>query len=209
MKKPPFEAFTINASGIASSLVTEVLVFPPVLQTEIDKAINVPVKAIWDTGATKTCIHPRVVDTLGLTPIGQTMMQTAGKTCPTNTYLVNIILPNRLLITGAQVATLDSEAMPECLIGMDIIGMGDLAVTSFEGKTSFTFRFPSYKRLDFVREFFMIMFGGTKPYHACPCGARDKNGQPMKYKDCHQRIVDNPITSAELLPNIGNRLKLI
>ena len=209
MKKAPFEAFTITVNGKAPSLVTSVLIFPPVSEEEIDNAENISVNAIWDTGATRTCIHPKVAKQLKLSPVGQAVMKTAGKTCSTYTYLANIILPNRLLITTVLLTALDEEAEPECLIGMDIIGMGDFSVSSFEGNSCFTFRYPSYKKIDFVAEHLKIVFGGTQPYHACPCGAKYPNGLPVKYKDCHKKVVDNPPTTVDLLPDNGKRAKLI
>jgi len=35
---------------------------------------------------------------------------------------------------------------------MDVIGMGDFAVSNFNGKTSFTFRIPSVAEADFLKE---------------------------------------------------------
>lgn len=46
--------------------------------------------------------------------------------------------------------TLDAEA--DVLIGMDIIGAGDFALTSPKGKLQFTFRIPSQADIDFVRD---------------------------------------------------------
>jgi hypothetical protein len=37
----------------------------------------------------------------------------------------------------------------DVLIGMDIIGEGDFAVTHQDGKTTFSFRVPSLKTIDF------------------------------------------------------------
>lgn len=39
-----------------------------------------------------------------------------------------------------------------CLIGMDVINLGDFAISNREQKTVFTFRMPSLQRFDFVRE---------------------------------------------------------
>ena len=38
------------------------------------------------------------------------------------------------------------------LIGMDIIGKGDFAVSNYDGKTVFTFRTPSIKLTDYVQQ---------------------------------------------------------
>jgi len=38
------------------------------------------------------------------------------------------------------------------LIGMDIIGIGDFAVSNYNNKTIFSFRYPSKHKIDFVHE---------------------------------------------------------
>ena len=70
------------------------------------------------------------------------------------TYLVNVGLPNRILFTDVKVTkgVLQGGGDGDLLIGMDIIGMGDFAVSSKGGNTVFTFRFPSIADIDFVKE---------------------------------------------------------
>jgi len=43
----------------------------------------------------------------------------------------------------------DNE-QPQLLIGMDIIGLGDFAVTNTNDKTTFSFRIPSVQEIDFI-----------------------------------------------------------
>ena len=62
------------------------------------------------------------------------------------------------------------------LVGMDIIGMGDFAVSNFKGETAFTFRLPSIERMDFVPKDRSPKVGRNDP---CPCGSG------RKYKKCH------------------------
>ena len=40
----------------------------------------------------------------------------------------------------------------DVLIGMDIIGLGDFAITHLEGDTKFSFRIPSQADIDFARD---------------------------------------------------------
>ena len=42
------------------------------------------------------------------------------------------------------------DKQPQLLIGMDIIGLGDFAVTNANGKTTFSFRVPSVREIDFI-----------------------------------------------------------
>ncbi len=40
----------------------------------------------------------------------------------------------------------------DALIGMNIINQGDFAVTNLNGRTKFSFRYPSINDIDFVEE---------------------------------------------------------
>jgi len=42
------------------------------------------------------------------------------------------------------------DKQPQLLIGMDIINLGDFAITNAIGKTTFSFRIPSVQEIDFV-----------------------------------------------------------
>jgi hypothetical protein len=72
----------------------------------------------------------------------------------------------------------------DVLIGMDIIGTGDFAVTNLGDTTVFTFRTPSVERIDFVKTIqdYKVQpkvypkVGRNDP---CPCGSG------KKYKRCH------------------------
>ena len=107
--------------------------------------------AIWDTGATNSAITQAVVDACGLAPTGMTRVQHVDGSSEVETYLVNIGLPNQVGFYGIPVsmATLGDA---DILIGMDVIGRGDFAVSNFGGETRFSFRFPSIGHIDFVEE---------------------------------------------------------
>jgi uncharacterized protein YecA (UPF0149 family) len=63
------------------------------------------------------------------------------------------------------------------LVGMDIIGQGDFAVSNYGGKTVFCFRVPSVGMSDFPKMKIPEPKGGV--YEPCPCGSG------KKYKFCH------------------------
>ena len=67
------------------------------------------------------------------------------------TYLVNITLPNQVVFSGVRVTKGDFSGA-DVLIGMDIISQGDFAVTNLGGVTKFSFRIPSQVHIDFVEE---------------------------------------------------------
>ena len=112
----------------------------------------IPVTAQWDTGATGTCISKGIVSRLNLQPTGMINVQTPSGIGTMNKYMVNLILNNEVTILNLPV--MDSEIGNQgidVLIGMDIISMGDFAVSNFDGKTQFSFRIPSQEHVEYHR----------------------------------------------------------
>lgn len=107
--------------------------------------------AIWDTGATGTVITQAVVDACGLKPTGMIKTYDASGEKDSETYLVSVTLPNTVRFHSVKAINgVLNDA--DVLIGMDIIGQGDFAVTNFKGQTKFSFRMPSKAHIDFVAE---------------------------------------------------------
>ncbi len=110
--------------------------------------------ALWDTGATGTCISHDVVKKLHLQPVGKQSIRTPSGFATVNTYLVDIELPNSVVVK--EVCVCESEIGSQgigALIGMDIITKGDFAVSNYNGKTVFSFRVPSETITDYVSQF--------------------------------------------------------
>ena len=146
--------------------------------------------AIWDTGATGTVITQKVVDRCGLKPIGRTIVNTAQGTMQTTVYLVNIMLPNKVGAASLRVTRGNIGGDADVLIGMDIIGIGDFAITNKDEKTVFSFRAPSCDIIDFSKESKSAVVKTTTAMPTrvlpnkvgrndpCPCGSG------KKYKKC-------------------------
>ena len=153
-------AFTIRYNGRARVLHNIVGVCLPVTPEEA-KTQQVELKkylAIWDTGATHSAITKKVVDDLGLKPTGVRETRHADGKSINNTYLVNISLPMGVMVGQVRVTEVklipddntSIDKQPQLLIGMDIIGLGDFAVTNIDEKTTLSFRMPSVGEIDFV-----------------------------------------------------------
>ena len=110
--------------------------------------LSIPVKAQWDTGATGTCISKELVDKLNLLPIGMVNMHTPSGIGTMNKYMINLILNNEVIIQNLSV--MDSEIGKQG-IGMDIISLGDFAISNYESKTQFSFRIPSQEHVEYHR----------------------------------------------------------
>jgi len=108
-------------------------------------------KAIWDTGATATCISQKVANDLSLQPTGRTQVSGVHGANEVNTYFVNVYLPNKVGIVGVRV-TEGKLAGYDVLIGMDIIRHGDLAISNCNNRTIFSFRVPSIEETDYHKE---------------------------------------------------------
>ena len=133
--------------------------------------------AIWDTGATHSAITKSVVDDLKLQPTGVRETRHAGGKSTNNTYLVNIALPSDVMVYHVRVTevqlipddNISDDKQPQLLIGMDIIGLGDFAVTNANNKTTFSFRIPSIEEIDFIpdaQENNVMEGGNRKERHA-------------------------------------------
>ncbi len=142
---PPNQAFTITYNGRSNQLGSKVVIFY--------QGKNKEFNALWDTGATNTVVSHEVVADLGMISTGKRPVKTPSGSSVYNTYLVDIGLPNHVMIKDVVVC--DSEIRDQgigALIGMDIITKGDFAVSNRDGKTVFTFRIPSIKLTDYVQQ---------------------------------------------------------
>lgn len=109
---------------------------------------------IWDTGATGSVITRSVVDRLKLQPVDRVHVNTANGVRESDVYLVNILLPSNVGFQGLLVTEGDISGA-DVLIGMDIICLGDLAIThGEEGTLVMSYRTPPDldREIDFVKQ---------------------------------------------------------
>lgn len=138
--------------------------------------------ALWDTGATGTCISAAVINSLGLVHHGYQNIHTPTGQKTVRKFFVDVVLRNNVTITDVEV--MESEIGNQgidILIGMDIISLGDFSVSNFAGKTQFSFRIPSQSHTDYVQVLknrIPAKNDKTYPNDPCPCGSG------KKYKKC-------------------------
>lgn len=139
-------AFTSTYTGISNRLINEVAIL-----SEQARICNVV--AQWDTGAMGTCISKTVVERLSLAPISRVNVYTPSGERTLDAYVIDVRLPNNLLIKNVRAVGGEIAGQGiDILIGMDIIGLGDFAVTNYNRQTVFSFRFPSSGCIDFVKD---------------------------------------------------------
>ena len=175
-------SFTVTYKGLSKVLRTNVNISPNGDATGIDTS-KAPWVSLWDTGANRTVITQKVVDDLNLKPVSKGKAATPQGTYEAFIYYIDLYLPNhvvfpKLLVMQGQPAGCD------VLVGMDVIGNGDFAVSNYQGQTVFSYRFPSCTRLDFVENSYIkpVAFRSSPDEPAknsrCPCGSG------LKYKQC-------------------------
>ena len=144
------QSFTITSSEILDALLTEVQlsVYQPKPEAKAELK-SISRSGVWDTGATNSCITQRVVDELGLIPLGREQVYTAGGLTTVDLYIVDVMLPNGILFQGIEVLCVELEDTSDVLIGMDIICRGDFAISNYNNQTTISFRTPSADVIDF------------------------------------------------------------
>lgn len=134
MRLPPIHAFTRTSdTGIRNVLSSPVKVVDPLT----GRVTADPISAIWDTGATLTGITQRIVDTLKLQCTTYIFMKGVhGEPKRTPAYPISLILHNDVRINKIVAGLIEIDSA-DVLIGMDIINIGDFAVTNVGGVTQF------------------------------------------------------------------------
>lgn len=145
-----FTAFTLSKGYRLNVLKTPVTVSTDIKINPQSHTKNFI--AIWDTGATSSVISSRVAQEMNLTPIGKTIVSTANGRAEVNRYIVTLELPNHLVINDIEVSEGNLGANTDLLIGMDIITLGDFSITNIDNCTTFTFRYPSCNKIDYVED---------------------------------------------------------
>jgi predicted aspartyl protease len=132
-------AFDNEYSGIPKELKTDVMLFPSPTSRETK---GITIKAIWDTGATHSCISQKIADDLGLKPIDTVIVHGVNNSQVANIVIASIGLSNGLFFPDRRFSVSKIPGA-DILIGMDIIMKGDFAISNGGGKTRFSFVVPS------------------------------------------------------------------
>lgn len=142
---PPCTAFTQRATGRLRDLVLPVQVglakkLADLFGIEVQK---VQVNALWDTGASNSCISTRLANMLHLPNIGMTKIHSAGGIHDSRVFSVDFDLSEDLIhLQSIEVNEFLQNDRFDVIIGMDIITLGDFSITNANGKSVFSYRIP-------------------------------------------------------------------
>ena len=104
-------------------------------------------KALWDTGANRTAVNIFLIEKLKLNPVSKVTVQGAHGPQDVDTYMINLQLGglNQVLYHEIEVSGLGLGDDTDVLIGMDIITLGDFAISNAHGKTTFSYAVPPFE----------------------------------------------------------------
>ena len=178
-------AFTATAKARVTEIVVDVSLSLPYLPnvTAPPEPTPSPARALWDTGATNCAITKAKADQLGLPRTGKAKVGHADGESIQDVYSLNLHLPNKLIIPMVRATECKSAyGNFDFIIGMDIITLGDFALTNLGGISTISFRVPSVRTIDYVKEIAeMNARAGQKVGRnsLCYCGSG------KKFKHCH------------------------
>jgi len=169
-----FSAFTVRRPKQERAIKTKIIISSP--YNNIKKEII----ALWDTGATVSSINIKLVEELGLIPIGKSISNTANGQCEVFSYLINLKLPNsvnipQLSVTGSNLGIIDM------LIGMDVISRGQFTISADDNMLMASFVMPKLEMKDYIEDLKRndrALFKKISRNAPCPCGSG------KKYKNC-------------------------
>ena len=152
------QAFTLHENGLLSSIITNVSMRQSLKLCQDYHLVcqQADVRALWDTGATGSCISQGLARHLGLSAID--MCPVRGVTGVVNSlvYRIDILLPSMpssVAMSNVRVTEFMDNGSFEIIIGMDIITQGDFAISNKDGKTTVSFRVPpSDDPIDFLKQ---------------------------------------------------------
>jgi hypothetical protein len=112
-------------------------------RTQNFEYIKFDARAMWDTGSTGCCISQNLADSLGLTSIASLDLVSAHGSKPSDVYILDILMPDGILVKNVIAAEIIPSGAFDMIIGMNIISLGDFAISNENGKTVMSFRLPS------------------------------------------------------------------
>lgn len=147
-----FVAFTLKSTSLLYRIITDVRIDLNKRYSTEPIDVNKTWRALWDTGASSSIIDRKAAKFLCLEPQGFHTLTTANGTNKFCNYIIDLDLTNNVKITDFVVGGGNLGDDIDFLIGMDIISQGDFSISNVNGCTTFSFRIPSVKEIDYVKE---------------------------------------------------------
>jgi predicted aspartyl protease len=152
---PKFAAFTYRVpDNHRHSIVIDIEIHVPVPIEGYpqDRRIPLKAKALIDTGATRSAIRNTFANAAKLVSYGKSAVKTAKGEFISSVYTIDIMFMNRMLARNIKVIEFAGDHDFDCIIGLDILRMGDMAITNAGNIMVLSFRSPAdNKHIDFKK----------------------------------------------------------
>lgn len=160
----PVHAFTFRLTGTPNQILIGIKIAAPSRPPDIAQAHEFV--ALWDTGATATLISDSVTAKCGHASTGKRTIQGVNSTDVVDEYVVDVHLGPVCFPT---ISVGERRISPDfdVLLGMDVIGQGDFAMTRQNGQTVVSFQTPHHQTIDFFRS--LEMANLKKVPKGCVC----------------------------------------
>ena len=147
-------AFTAESKTLLRSVITPVSIRQSYMLCQAYRLVceQADVRALWDTGANGSCISRGLAKQLGLKSVDICQVRGVGWVTQSSVYNIDVLLPSAVAIPNVRVTEFIDNGIFEIIIGMDIMTLGDFAISNAGGKTTVSFRMPpSDEPIDFVK----------------------------------------------------------
>ena len=180
-------SFTVRADGKLPTIMFDVEISPATLtERNYLNPNRRKCRVMWSTGAVHSQLSRKLIEELDLEAIVKEENDKQQLF-----YCLDVYLPNKVRMAKVEMTEIN-QTLPhpdvECIIGMDIISLGDCSVSHSDGNTFFSFRVPSLGGTDYVKLSNKEKTSERSPTmvrrnQMCPCGSG------KKYKNCCGRLV--------------------
>lgn len=138
----------------------------PIMLLNLEPRYEIVVNAIWDTGATFSSIAPRIVGKLGLQKDGASISKGINGAVMSSTSLCFAFPGNRRYGAFVEASWLpDVDGVPDFIIGLDIIMMGDMRLQSRDGIGKLTFTFDTSRFIDYEHDDSVTLVRKTSAFY--------------------------------------------
>ena len=108
--------------------------------------------ALWDTGASMSAITPEIQGKLKVTPVDKKTIAGVHSSKVVDVVYLTLELPNRVIKKNIRVAVCDITLKVGMILGMDIITLGDFALSNGNEQTLISFAVPPFQeKIDFSK----------------------------------------------------------
>jgi predicted aspartyl protease len=115
-------------------------------------SLSLSTDALWDTGASISAITPDIMDKLKAVPVSKRTITGIHSTQVVDVVYITVDLPNSVIKKNIEAAVCNIPSNVGMILGMDIILLGDFALSSGNSQTLFSFAAPPFKeKIDFSK----------------------------------------------------------